>query len=145
MTDETPKTNLFGKPSTAAPTESKPPVEAAPAKEPEPQVETAEPVVKESNFEAKYASPQIARLRIGKFQFENGVLTIKNEKDAELFESLLAGATIRTRQCVSKIDREAGEKIAAQFLASSRGQMIRGGDTTANMPPAATPGEQRHV
>lgn len=138
MTDETPKTNLFGRPSTAAPETAKPP-------ESDPPVRTAEPVVKESDFKVQYASPQIARLRIGKFQFENGVLTIKNEEDAEIFAKLLEGATIRTRQSVSKIDRAAGEAIAEKFLASSRGQMIRGGDTSANFPPAATPGEQRHV
>jgi hypothetical protein len=132
MADEN-KTNLFGKSHTPATEESKPAVEAEPAK------------VEKEPFEVRYASPQIARLKIGKFQFEHGVLVIDNEKDAELFANLLDGASVRTKQRVTRIDREAGEAIASKFLASSRGQMIRGGDTSTSSPPAATPGDQQHV
>jgi hypothetical protein len=136
MTDETPKTNLFGKPPATTPTESKPVVE---------ERAPDEPVRKESGFEVQYASNKISRLRIGKFQFEHGVLTIDNEEDAAQFEKLLEGATVRTRQSVTKVDRAAGEKVAEQFLAASRGQMIRGGETSSSSPPAATPGDQKHV
>lgn len=123
------KTNLFGKPAETA--DSKPAV--------------VEKTVEPAEFEVRYASTQIARLRIGRFQFEHGVLILCNKDDTERFEKLLAAATLRTQQSVRKIDKAAGEEIAKNFLASSRGQMIRGGDTSATTPPAATPGEQDHV
>lgn len=94
----------------------------------------------EQEGKVQYASPNIARLRIGPYEFENGVLTIDADK-AEHFEKLLASATIRTQQAVRKIDREGGEAVARAFLGKTQGTRTSGVDTTANTVGAPTPGE----
>lgn len=91
----------------------------------------------------QYVSPQIARLRVGRFQFENGRLTL-DKKAAGDFEKLLATASTRTQQAVRKIDREAGEAVAQRFVAANKGHMTRGGETTASSAPAPKPSEQSH-
>jgi len=80
---------------------------------------------------AQYASPSIARLKLGPYQFENGVLRIPNEK-VEHFEKLLKGASSRTQQAIRKIDRQQGEAVARRFLEQTKGKRTQGVDTTAS-------------
>lgn len=94
----------------------------------------------EQEGKVQYASPNIARLRIGPYEFENGVLSIDSDK-VEHFEKLLSSATIRTQQAVRKIDRQGGEAVAKAFLAKTQGTRSSGVDTTANTVSAPTPGE----
>lgn len=96
----------------------------------------------------QYASPGIQRLAIGPYEFENGVLTVRGD-DVEKFEHLLSHSSPSIQQEVMKIDREAGEAVAARFLNKNGGTMLRGGDHTGlgtqapnpqdpdNQPPAA--------
>lgn len=94
----------------------------------------------EQEGKVQYASPNIARLRIGPYEFENGVLSIDADK-VEHFEKLLGSATLRTQQAVKKIDREGGEAVAKAFLKQTQGTRSSGVDTTANTVGAPTPGE----
>lgn len=94
----------------------------------------------EQEGRVQYASPNIARLKVGPYQFENGVLSIESEK-AEHFEKLLSTSTARTQQAVRKIDRESGEAVARAFLNKTQGTRTSGVDTTANTVGAPTPGE----
>lgn len=134
MTDETATGGLFGrKPETPT------------TLEPEPVVNSAEspPAEATENDKVRYASSSIQRLKIGRFQFENGVLDVPMDQ-VEAFEKLLAGASLRTKAAVSKIDIDAAEAIARKFL-RNRGGMTRGGDHTGNLLNAPIPGEQDHA
>ncbi len=81
----------------------------------------------------------IGRLRIGKFEFTNGVLNLKGD-DVGGFEKLLETAHPRTQQAVRKIDREAGEAVAKRFVTESK--MSRGVDTSDNGPQSPKPAAQ---
>lgn len=89
----------------------------------------------------QYTSTPIAALKIGRFQFENGVLRLKNGKDVEEFEKLLAQGSIRTQQVVRKIDRSAGEVVARRYLEQNKSQSRSGVDTADRGPRAPVPGE----
>lgn len=91
----------------------------------------------------QYASPSIARLKVGPFQFDNGVLRIENNR-VEQFEKLLNTASPRTKQAVSKIDREGGEAIARRFLERTGGKRTSGVDTSDNIPPASNPNDAQN-
>lgn len=119
-------------------TEGKSPETPATVK-PEEKVETAsEPVAEESDTKVRYACPKIPNLKIGRFQFEKGVLEISPE-EAEKFDKLLSGTTPRTRQVVGKVDKQAGEAVAQAYLNRNGGRMIRGGDDTSKSVPAPRP------
>lgn len=90
--------------------------------------------------EVQYTSTPISKLRVGPYQFSNGVLRLKPEA-AEKFEQLLKKAAIRTQQVVRKIDRSAGEAVARRFLEKNGNRTVRGGDTSDKAPPAPTPTE----
>jgi hypothetical protein len=88
-------------------------------------------VSEEAEKTVQYACPSISRLRLGRFQFENGQLKLTPD-DAEEFDKMLASASTRTQQAVQKIDKEGGDAVARRFLEQNKGGMFRGGDTTAN-------------
>lgn len=88
--------------------------------------------------EVQFTSTPISRLRVGPFQFENGVLRLK-AADADKFEKLLASTAIRTQQVVRKIDRSAGEAVARRFVERNKSKNVRGGDTSDRATPAPTP------
>jgi outer membrane protein OmpA-like peptidoglycan-associated protein len=88
-------------------------------------------VNEEDKKTVQYACPSISRMRIGRFQFENGQLQVTPE-DAEELDKMLATASARTQQAVQKIDRQGAEAVARRFLEQNKGGMFRGGDTTAN-------------
>jgi len=90
--------------------------------------------------EVQYTSTPIARLKIGPYQFENGVLRLKSDA-AEKFEELLAKSAIRTQQVVRKIDRAGGEAVARRYLETTQSRSNRGFDTSDKGPKAPTPGE----
>jgi hypothetical protein len=94
----------------------------------------------EREGKVSYASPNIARLRVGQFQFENGVLHLDADQ-VEDFEKLLSTSSTRTQQAVRKIDREGGEAVARAFLSKTQGARTSGVDTTAGSVKAPTPGE----
>ena len=81
----------------------------------------------------QYSSHPVARLKLGRFQFERGVLVVHAEEEAE-FDTLLASqpATIRGR--VHKVSVDAAERVAASFKQS---RMYAGIDTTMNTIQAA--------
>jgi hypothetical protein len=85
----------------------------------------------------QYASPSIPRLRIGNYEFENGVLRVPDE-EVEKFEKILNASSSLVKQAVSTIDREGGEAVARKFL-DSQGKMTRGPTTSDSAPPAANP------
>ncbi len=76
----------------------------------------------------------IARLRLGKFEFANGQLSLGAE-DASRFEKLLETAHPRSKAAVRKIDRRAGEVVARRLA----GSMSRGVDTSDNGPQSPKP------
>lgn len=87
---------------------------------------------------AFYSSHPIAKYRIGRFQFERGVLTLE-DADAEEFDALLATQPQTVKRRIKKADQAAAESIARSFLQS---RMVAGVDTTANSvaaPASATP------
>ena len=88
----------------------------------------------------QYTSTPIAALRIGPYQFENGVLRLHNDQ-VEDFEKLLKAGSIRTQQVVRKIDRSAGEAVARRYLEQNKSQSRSGVDTADRGPRAPTPGE----
>jgi hypothetical protein len=79
--------------------------------------------------EVQYTSTPISKLRIGPFEFKNGVLRVKGD-DVDRFEKLLRGAGMRTQQVVRKIDRSAGEAVARRFLEQNAGRRVRNVDTS---------------
>lgn len=83
----------------------------------------------------QYSSHPVARLKLGRFQFERGVLTIPAEDEPE-FDKLLAAqpATIRGR--VKKVSVDAANRVAASFKQS---RMYAGIDTTRNTIEAIDP------
>jgi len=88
--------------------------------------------------EVQFTSVPIARLRIGPYQFENGVLRLKGE-DADKFRELLGKAAIRTQQVVREIDRAGGEAVARRYLETTGSRSNRDVDTSDNAPPASRP------
>lgn len=66
------------------------------------------------NGTVTYTSHPISNFRIGRFQFENGVLNLENGDAADL-DSLLANADPRTKATVNKIDTSAADRIAASY------------------------------
>lgn len=88
--------------------------------------------------EVQYTSTPIAALKIGRFQFTNGVLRLSGD-DVETFEKLLKGSAIRTQQVVRKIDRRGGEAVARRFLESTQGTKTSGVDTSDRGPQAPRP------
>lgn len=85
----------------------------------------------------QYTSTPIASFRLGRFQFENGLLSL-NSKDAGEFEKLLSGASPRDQATIRKIDRNRGEAIARKF-SELHGSATQGIDTTSNGTPSPTP------
>lgn len=83
--------------------------------------------------EAIYTSHPIGRLKIGRFRFENGILTLSKSEDVEEFENLLAASNARTQSQVKKIDVSAGNRIADDFLAQ-RSKRVQGVDTSEARP-----------
>ena len=100
--------------------------------------EAAGPVLEGREDEVQYTSTPISKLRIGPFEFRNGVLRLKGD-DVEKFEKLLKGAAIRTQQVVRKIDRSAGEAVARRFLEQNAGKRVRDVDTSDASPDAPRP------
>lgn len=88
--------------------------------------------------EVQFTSTPIARLRVGRFQFENGVLRLK-AGDAEEFRKLLGKSAIRTQQVVREIDRAGGEAVARRYIEQTQSRSTREVDTSDNAPPAARP------
>jgi hypothetical protein len=84
----------------------------------------------ENKGKSIYSSGGIARFRLGKYQFENGQLSLDPE-DAEKFEKLLATADARTQAQVVKIDIQAAEKASRLFQKGTR--RTRGVDTAGNV------------
>lgn len=77
---------------------------------------------------AIYSSHPIARFKMGRFQFERGVLKLNAEDSAEFDEQLAAQpAMIRNR--IKKSTQADADRIARSFLQSRKTQGI---DTTAN-------------
>lgn len=87
----------------------------------------------------QYTSTPIAALRIGRFQFVNGVLRVQNGKDVEEFEKLLKTGSIRTQQVVRRIDRSGGEAVARRYLEQNHGTRTSGVDTSDRGPKAPSP------
>lgn len=79
--------------------------------------------------EVQFTSTPISALRIGPYQFENGVLRLKGD-DVDKFEKLLDTASIRTKQVIRRIDRNGGEAVARRFLESTKGTRTSGVDTS---------------
>lgn len=77
---------------------------------------------------AIYSSHPSSRFKLGRFQFERGVLKL-NAKDAAELDALLEKQPIPIRNKVKKSTQEDAERIAASFL---RSRAIQGIDTTAN-------------
>lgn len=97
---------------------------------------------------------RIARLRIGRFQFEGGVLTVPanrttrlengeevdNFDSAEDFEALVRQVHPRTQAAIRKIER--GEGVIAKPL-NLEGRSVRGVDTTARGPQSPKPSDSQ--
>lgn len=92
----------------------------------------------------QFTSTPIASLRIGRFQFENGVLRLPAE-EAEEFEKLLEQAAIRTKQVVRRIDRSGGEAVARRYLETTKSRSNAGVDTSDRGGRAPQPSEQQHA
>lgn len=76
-----------------------------------------------------YVSKPIARFKLGRFQFEDGVLRLESEEDVAEFDALLDKQPPFLRQKVKKSTQEMAEAVAASFLKS---RMVSGVDTTGN-------------
>lgn len=77
---------------------------------------------------AFYSSHPIAKYRIGRFQFERGVLTLEGA-DVEEFDALMTTQPQTVKRRIKKANQAAAESIARSFLQS---RMVAGVDTTAN-------------
>lgn len=75
-----------------------------------------------------YSSSPSENYRVGRFQFEKGILRLDAEDAAE-FDKIVEGLPPLEQNGIRKIDREAGEKVARTFLQT---RMNSGIDTTAN-------------
>jgi hypothetical protein len=92
----------------------------------------------------QFTCPNIARLAIGHFEFQNGQLSLSPE-DADKFREQLNTAPPQIQSQVFEVDRDAGEAAARRYLEKNGGRMVRGGETTASTPPAPVPGDQPHL
>lgn len=84
---------------------------------------------------ATYSSAPIARFRVGRFQFEKGLLALTGD-DIEAFESLMSGKAVdsRTKSQVKRVNTVAAAAAVSQsFLESKR---VRGVDTSSDRPGA---------
>ena len=82
-----------------------------------------------------YTSHPVDKFKIGRFQFERGVLNL-DEKDSKEFDELLAAQPISVSRKVKKLDSSMADQIAKAF---QRGRMSQGVDTTANSVEALDP------
>lgn len=89
----------------------------------------------------QYSSHPIARLKLGRFQFERGVLSLDATDETE-FDKLLATQPVTIRGRVHKISVAGAERVAASFKQS---RMYAGIDTTHNSVQAVDPAAPAHV
>jgi len=138
------ETALFGKPAGTSHSDAKPetpvasvqdaPLNTAPN---EPEASTEESQVEGATYSAR----GIPNLRIGKWQFENGRLSVPAD-EVEKFDKLLTQVDRRTQSAVHKIDVAGGEEVARRYR-ESQGAMKRGGDDTSNVVPAPNPADRQ--
>lgn len=88
----------------------------------------------------QYSSFPISRLRLGSYQFEGGLLRLKNGEEVEKFESLLTGLDPATRNSVKVIDRASGVAVAKAFQAT-QSKSTQGVDHSGNGPTSPKPSE----
>jgi hypothetical protein len=88
--------------------------------------------------ETVFTSHPISKLRVGRFQFQNGVLRLKGE-DVEAFEKLLGASALRTQQVIRRVDRSSGEVVARRYLEQNKSRSTRDVDTSDRGPLAANP------
>ena len=85
-----------------------------------------------------YTSHPTKSLKLGRFQFENGTLTLKGDDKAE-FAELLEAQPVFVRSGVKKIDSNAAAKLAKSYI-DQNSQMTRGIDTAGNGPKSGAVG-----
>lgn len=83
--------------------------------------------------EVQFSSHPIAKFRIGRFQFDRGILRLSGDDLAD-FRKLMEKASPRDQALVTEINPEAANTVAKSFLESRR---TRGVDTSEDRPGAA--------
>jgi hypothetical protein len=101
------------------------------------QAQSVEQEVSEGNEDNVQYTSRIARYRIGRFQFEGGVLTLKGD-DVGDFEELMSKASPRSQNAVRKIERAEGVRAVPMKFGSTSS---RGIDTTRNGPRSPAPSQ----
>lgn len=89
--------------------------------------------VEPSDGEVQFSSHPIAKFRIGRFQFDRGLLRLSGD-DLTAFRALMEKASPRDQALVTEIDPRAADTVARSFLESRR---TRGVDTSEDRPGAA--------
>jgi hypothetical protein len=95
----------------------------------------------ENDGNVRYISPTTSNLKVGQFQFENGVLALKPD-EVDKFEKLVNDLGPSVSSHIRKVADEATADAAARrILERNGGSMIRGGDHTGNIAPAPNPSD----
>jgi hypothetical protein len=83
---------------------------------------------------AEYTSGSIRNFRVGRFQFENGRLTLRDQADVDRFEQLRKSLSVRDAAIIVDVNdtKANADRIAQTFLANST--MRRGVDTSEPKP-----------
>lgn len=70
---------------------------------------------------ATYTSHPVARLRMGPYRFESGILKLYSEREVKDFEQLLASMPPAESHRIKKVDLAAAEAIVRERLAAQGG------------------------
>ena len=85
-----------------------------------PEAETAESVAEDTVL-ARYTSHPIQRFTVGRFQFENGLLTLRTADEVAEFDSVLKDLPLSEQYRIKAVDLAAAENLARIHLANSGG------------------------
>lgn len=72
-------------------------------------------------MEKMWSSHPIAKMRIGKFRFDKGVLKLTSESEIAEFEALLDSLPGAERNRIQLLDVEAAEEVVRKHLAAQGG------------------------
>lgn len=83
---------------------------------------------------AQFSSGRIMRFRLGRFQFEKGLLTLRKQSDIDDFTRVLMAASPRTQATVAAVNREAVRQFNQSFAETVRARGVDTSDSRGEAP-----------
>lgn len=70
---------------------------------------------------ARWSSHPIMRYSVGDYHFEQGLLVLRTQKEADAFEKVVEELPLSEQSRIRKLDLDAARRISAEYLANSGG------------------------